>query len=441
MRVMPAVSSDQRFPPGPDAPCDLDRLDNKLETMQSLWRQYGDCYRVHAQSRSADTWVINHPDWVKRVLVSNHRNYTKGVGIERVRVLLGNGLMASEGERWRKQRRMLQSGFHKPKIESFFPVYFNQAAELAGRWLCSARQGEPVDITEAVSETTLLAVLQALFSEDLLRLQQEQGNNPFRIVSADSNRDLQFAMKFRALGKLVQQVMDTRRDENRYPADLLSHCMLARDKSSGEPMPDKLLIDEILTLIVAGHETTAASLSWVWYLLACHPDVYAQVSEEAQRLRIDRVPDWRVLDSMVWIPRVIKESLRLYPPGWLYTRRALAEDRLGECRVPAGTDLFICSYLLHRHPDFWEEPEAFMPQRFAPAQETSRHRFAYIPFSAGPRHCIGESFAMAEMMVHLAVLAAKISPQAVASPHIELETGVNLRPRDNLFLTLTPAAG
>jgi cytochrome P450 len=438
MRFMPAASPETHMPPGPDAPCDLDRLDNKLETMQSLWHQYGDCYRVRAQSRAADTCVINHPDWVKRVLVSNHRNYTKGVGIERVRVLLGNGLMASEGERWRKQRRMLQSGFHRPKIASFFSVYFRRATELAGRWLYSARQGEPVDITEAVSETTLLAVLQALFSEDLLRLQQERGDNPFRIVSADSNRDLQFAMKFRALGKLVQEVIDTRRGENRFPADLLSHCMLARDKSSGEPMPDKLLIDEILTLIVAGHETTAASLNWVWYLLAGHPDVYTRVSEEARQLPLDRVPDWSVLETMVWIPRVIKESLRLYPPGWLYTRRALAGDDFGSYRLPAGTDLFICSYLLHRHPDFWENPEAFMPQRFAPEQEASRHRFAYIPFSAGPRHCIGESFAMTEMMIHLAVLASQIRPQVTAVPEIELETEVNLRPRDNLFLNLIP---
>ncbi len=436
---MPAVSSDQRIPPGPDAPCDLDRLDNKLETMRSLWQQYGDCYRVHARSRAADTWVINHPDWVKRVLVSNHRNYTKGVGIERVRVLLGNGLMASEGERWRRQRRMLQPGFHKPKITAFFPIYFQQATELAGRWLHSAQQGEPVDITGAVSETTLFAVLQALFSEDLLRLQQARGYNPFQVVSADSNRDLQFAMKFRALGKLVQEVMDARRRENRFPSDLLSHCMLARDKATGEPMPDKLLINEILTLVVAGHETTAASLNWVWYLLACHPDVYAQVSEEAQRLPMDRVPDWQVLDSLVWIPRVIKESLRLYPPGWLYTRRALEEDRIGACQVPAGADLFICSYLLHRHPDFWDNPEAFMPQRFAPQQEASRHRYAYIPFSAGPRHCIGESFAMTEMMIHLAVLAARIRPQTIAPPPVEPETGVNLRPRDNLFLTLRPA--
>jgi cytochrome P450 len=435
MRIATAQSSP---PPGPETPCDLDRLDNKLERMQALWQQYGDCYRVPAESRTADSYVVNHPDWVKRVLVSNHRNYSKGVGIERVRVLLGNGLMASEGERWRKQRRMLQSAFHKTNIESFFSHYYQQASWLAERWLPFAQRGDRVNITEAVSETTLLAVLQALFSEDLLRLQQEQGVNPFQIVSDDSRRDLQFAMRFRALGKLVQQVMDRRRRENRFPPDLLTRCLQARDKSSGAAMSDKQVIDEILTMIVAGHETTAACLNWVWYLLALHPDVYDRVAQEAQKLALDAVPDWPVLESMQWIPRVIKEALRLYPPGWLYTRRAVEDDCFGEYRIPSGADVFICSYLLHRHPAYWNKPEQFLPERFSPEQEARRHRFAYIPFSAGPRRCIGESFAMAEMMIHLAVLAASVRPQLDDSAAVELETEVNLRPRDALYLRLVP---
>jgi cytochrome P450 len=425
--------------PGPETACDLERLDNKLDTLQALWRQYGDCYRVPSESRQADTYVINHPDWVRRVLVTNHRNYTKGVGIDRVRVLLGNGIMASEGEHWRKQRRMLQSAFHKAKIEAFFDIYFQQARELAGRWHSSAQRGDAVNVSQAVSETTLLAVLQALFSEDLLPLQQEQGRNPFRIITEDSSRDLQFAMKFRALGKLIQQVADQRRQQRRFPPDLLSHCLLARDKSSGDAMTDKQLIDEVLTMIVAGHETTAASLNWVWYLLAMRPDAYGQIAQEAQSLAIDSVPDWSVLDSMVWIPRVLKEAMRLYPPGWLYTRRAVEPDCFGNYPIPAGADVFICSWLLHRHPDYWEKPEQFLPERFSPQQEAERHRYAYIPFSAGPRHCIGESFAMAEMMIHLAVVAARIRPQAPAALRMELMTDVNLRPREPLYLKLTPA--
>jgi len=433
---MSVLSPDSPLPPGPRAPCDLERQADKLGILQALWQQHGDCYRVHAESRSADTWVINHPDQVKRVLVSNHRNYTKGVGIERVRVLLGNGLMASEGERWRRQRRMLQAGFHKRRIEAFFPVWYRQSMQLAERWQQAAQAGNALDVTAAVSEATLLAVLQSLFSDDFPRLQQEYGHNPFLVVSADSARDLQFAMKFRALGKLVQAVMDTRRREQRFPPDLLSHCMLARDRSSDEAMPDKLLIDEILTLIVAGHETTAAALNWVWYLLARHPEACAGVVSEARTLALNEAPAYTELDAMVWIPRVIREALRLYPPGWLYTRRAVQDDCFGEYRIPAGSDVFICSYLLHRHPGFWEQPEVFLPERFAPQQVAARHRFAYVPFSAGPRHCIGESFAMTEMMIHLAVVAARVQPEPVADTALALETDVNLRPRDNLLLKL-----
>jgi len=435
---MSVVSPESLTPPGPETRCDLERLGDKLAQMQAFWQQYGDCYRVPAQSRAADTYVINDPDSIKRVLVSNHRNYTKGIGIERVRVLLGNGLMASEGERWRRQRRMLQAAFHKPRIAGFFGIYYQQACRLAERWQLSAERGEPVNITEATSETTLLAVLQSLFSDDLLRLQQDTGVNPFQMVSEDSSRDLQFAVRFRALGRLVQQVMDNRRREGRFPADLLTHCMQARDKSSGEPMSDKQLIDEILTLIVAGHETTAASLNWVWYLLALHPDVHERVAAEARQLALDTAPSWDVLESMVWIPRVIKEALRLYPPGWLYTRKAIEDDCLGGYRIPAGSDLFICSYLLHRHPGYWDSPESFDPDRFSPQREQQRHRFAYLPFSAGPRHCIGESFAMAEMMTHLAVLGGRFRPQLLDLRAIELEQEVNLRSRYPTIAQLTP---
>ena len=203
---MCVARSESIAPPGPNAPCDLDRLDNKLELMQTLWERYGDCYRVRAESRPVSTYVINHPDWVKRVLVSNHRNYTKGVGMERVRVLLGNGLMASEGERWRKQRRMLQSAFHSVKIAPFLEDYYHQAGQLAERWTASARRGDRVNVTADVSESALLGVLRSLLSEDLLRLQAEQGGNPFQLVSQDSHRDLQFAVRFRALARVVQVV-------------------------------------------------------------------------------------------------------------------------------------------------------------------------------------------------------------------------------------------
>lgn len=419
---------------GPDQPYDLEKLDNKLQTFASLWQQYGDIYRVHSCSRSADTWVINHPDLVKQVLVSDHRNYTKGVGIERVRVLLGNGLMASEGEQWRKQRRMLQSAFHKPRIKGFTENYLNQAMQLAARWELSVRKNEPVNITASMSEMTLQVMLQALFSQDLQHLQQ-QGINPFDLISRESNRDLQFAVKFRSLGSVVQKIVDQRRQENRFPDDLLSHCIQATD-SSGTPMSDRQLINEVLTMVVAGHETTAASLTWLWYLLAQHPTVFEQVANEARGVSAEQRADPDAMNALVWIPAVIKETLRLYPPGWLYTRRAQVECQLGEYRIPAGSDVFICSWLLHRHPSYWEHPEQFRPDRFAPGQQAGQHRFAWIPFSAGPRHCIGENFAMSEMMTHLTVLAACFRPVLAEHIDIEIEAEVNLRPKHDLYLSL-----
>lgn len=422
------------MPPGPLSPCDLETGDDKLTRLQSLWQQYGDCFRVPAVSRTADTWVVTEPDWIRRILVSNHRNYSKGVGIERVRVLLGNGLMASEGGQWRRQRRLMQPAFHRAALEGYFPVYHRQAQLLATRWRQAAREGEPVNVTEAVSESTLSAVLEALFSEDLPGFCDAQGRLPFQLVSEHRQRDLQFAVRFRALGATIREVADTRRRERRFPPDLFSHCLLARERGSDAPMSDRQLIDEVLTLIVAGHETTAASLNWVWYLLATHPAQSRQLCECASRYDVDRVPGWETLQHWQLVEQIIKEALRLYPPGWLYTRRALHDDRFGEYRMPAGTDVFICSWLLHRHPGYWDTPEAFRPERFTPEQEARRQRYTYLPFSAGPRHCIGETFAMAEMVIHLAVIAAQLRPMPLETQAVELEAGINLRPRDPLYL-------
>lgn len=431
---MAAVASGDCLPPGPQAPCDLDRLDDKLGRLQALFEAYGDIYRVRSPSRGADTYVINHPDWVRRVLVSNHRNYTKGVGIDRIRILLGNGIMVSEGGLWRRQRRLIQPAFHRPVIESFLGLMRRAAGEVAACWERHAAEGRPVNITAQMSETTLQVVLQALFGEDLRRLEREQGANPFALVSRESGRDLQFAVKFRALGALVASLLQARRRRRSQPSDLLDLLRHARERSSGEPMSERQLIDEVLTLIVAGHETTAASLNWVWYLLARHPSVAERLRDEADSLVMDDEPGLDALKALAGTEQVIREALRLYPPGWLVTRRAVEADRFGDYRVPAGTDIFICTWLLHRHPRYWREPARFEPGRFAPAEQAARVPFSYLPFSAGPRHCVGEGFAMAEMLIHVALLAGRFRLEPLDERPLELEAGVNLRPARPLWL-------
>jgi cytochrome P450 len=424
---MSTTSSAHRQPPGPDEPLDLEKQPDKLGTLGHFWRRYGDCYRVTAESREADTWVVNDPGMIRRILVANHRNYTKGIGIERIRVLLGNGLMTSEGDTWRRQRRQMQSGFHRSGVEACLPLFVDVAQQQADNWQRAARNSEAVNVTEAVSEAALQVILQALFSVDLVDLPAQS----FELVSKHSKRDLQFAIEFRALGKLIQGFIDRRRMENDHPSDLLTHTLQAVDRSSGEGMSDRQVIDEMLTLIVAGHETTAASLNWVWYLLAVNPDSMQRVVDETRQLSLDSL-DSITLESLAYTRAVLMEALRLYPPGWLYTRRALGDDQLGPYTLPAGSDVFICSYLLHRHPEYWEQPEVFDPNRFMGGADW--HRYAYLPFSAGPRHCIGETFANMEMLVHLAVIASRVSPVIPGQQGIELDADVNLRPRHPLWL-------
>lgn len=424
---MSIASSASRQPPGPNTPLDLEKQPDKLETLGRLWQHYGDCYRVAAESRDVDTWVVNDPGLIRRILVTNHRNYTKGIGIERIRVLLGNGLMTSEGDTWRRQRRQMQSGFHRPGVEACLPLFLDVAQQQASSWQRAARSGEAVNVTEAVSEAALEVMLRALFSADLVDIPAQA----FALVSKHSNRDLKFAIKFRALGKLIQGFIERRRKENDYPVDLLTHTLQAVDRSSGEGMSDRQVIDEMLTLIVAGHETTAATLNWAWYLLAAHPDSMRRVVDEAGQLNLDSL-DSGALESLAYTRAVLQEALRLYPPGWLYTRQALNEDQLGPYTLPAGSDVFICSYLLHRHPGYWEQAEVFDPTRFL--GDANWERYAYLPFSAGPRHCIGETFANMEMLVHLAVIASQVSPELPGKTGIELDADVNLRPRHHLWL-------
>jgi cytochrome P450 len=201
-------------------------------------------------------------------------------------------------------------------------------------------------------------------------------------------------------------------------------------------MSDREMIDEVLTLIVAGHETTASSLAWTWYLISQDEDVAAGLRAEADGIAEGRALGLDAAEALRYTHQVLQESLRLYPPGWLFTRRALEADELGGYGIPARTDVFICPYLLHRHPDYWDRPEQFRPERFAEADAEERHRFSYIPFSVGPRHCIGENMAMFEMLVHVQQASRRFRLSRASAEPIELEAQINLRPRSTLMMNV-----
>jgi cytochrome P450 len=423
------------LPPGPTEGFDLGGSEESLALMRECFARFGDVYRIFAPSRGVFNYVINHPSDIKRVLLSNHRNYTKGEGMDRVKILLGNGIMTSEGDFWRRQRRMMQPSFHRRVIDQFSRLIHDVNEKFAERWAAKAAAGEPINLTDDVSELTLEIVLHSIFGTDLERLERQLGANPFEVVAKEQNRDLKFAFRFRSLTKLVAELIEHRRREPQEHFDFLEMLMATRDRESAAPMSNKELIDEVLTLIVAGHETTAAALTWAWYLISRHPETAAQLEAEADRL----APGLLGLDaaeSLAFTHQVLQEALRLYPPGWLFTRRTIEADELGGFAIGPRTDVFISPYLLHRHPEFWSEPEEFRPERFAGADAEERHKFAYIPFSVGPRHCIGENIAMLEMLVHVHAMSRRFRLTRASSEPIELEAQINLRPRSPLLMTV-----
>jgi cytochrome P450 len=423
------------IPPGPAEGIDLGGSEETLAHLAAFFARYGDVYRVFAPGRGVYDYVINHPDDIKHVLLTNHRNYTKGVGMDRVKILLGNGIMTSEGDFWRRQRRMMQPAFHRRIIDRFAGLIEEVNAKFAQRWAEQAHRGEPVDVSDDTSELTLEIVLRSIFGEDLARLERQLGANPFEVVAKDQNRDLKFAFRFRSLAKLVGELIERRRRESATHEDFLAMLMAARDRDNVTAMTDKELIDEVLTLIVAGHETTAAALTWTWYLVSQHPDTSARLEEEADRSSADVLP-LSAAEGLAFTHQVLEEALRLYPPGWLFTRRSIEADELGGYPIGPRTDVFISPYVLHRHPAFWSEPERFRPERFAGIDAKERHRFAYIPFSVGPRHCIGENMAMFEMLVHVNRMTRRFRLKRVSATPIEFEAQINLRPRSNLLMTI-----
>ena len=403
---------------------------NSLNRIYELFKELGPFYKVYSPVRKADTYVISDPEYIKQVLQTNNRKYKKGIGIDRVQILLGKGIMVSEGDFWRSQRRMIQPSFHKDVIHGLAPLMQKSNQLLINLWEKKAAEKNSFAIMDCMSEVTLQIVLKAIFGEDY---NESDPENPFMMLVKEHSRDLMFAMRFRQLGKQIQQVVDRRKEEDKVYFDFLSLLMESKDKDTGEPMPDKQLIDEVFTLIIAGHETTAMSLGWIWYLLATNPEKQELLHKElANALPDSKFPNIDDLKNLPYTHWVVDEALRLYPPGWLLTRRTIEEDTFGNTVIPKGQDIFLSPYVVHRHPLYWTNPEAFIPERFE--NEKERPKFAYFPFGSGPRQCIGNYFAIIEMVFHTAIMASRFKVKFDNSVAIELEPAINLRAKNGIYL-------
>jgi len=425
------MTSETLLPPESDQRFDVGSTADSLDRMRTIYAQLGDAYRIYAPGRGSHTWVFNHPDDVRRILINNHRNYAKGVGFDRIKILLGNGIIVSEGEFWKRQRRMMQPAFHRRILAQFDRNIARANDDLLAQWQQKCDRGEAVNVTADMSTMTLQIILGVIFGDDLATMRLDNGDNPFAVLTDESARDLRFAYQFRKLTAQIGQVVARRRASGSEPAgdhpDYVSMLLSARDKETGVGMTDKEVIDEITTMIIAGHETTASALNWTWYLLGEHPEVEKRLHAEIDASAEVAVPSLQSMEALPYSNMVIREAMRLYPPVWVISRKTIETDTLAGFTVPPGTDVFFSPYFVHRHPDFWSDAESFMPERFVRGDEEERPKLTYLPFSAGAHHCIGETLAIFEMLVHLNRFARRFRLRRIEQGPVEFEALINLR--------------
>jgi cytochrome P450 len=422
-----------RRPPGPYQPVTLGLDAETLATLRFLQSEYGDVVSLN-QPNGRLAYFVNDAAEVRKILTRRHSKYEKGPGFERVKMLLGNGLIVSDGDVWRRSRTMIQPAFSRQNVHRLMTVMVECCDRRAAAWAAAAAKGEMLNITEETCDFALELILISTFGDDYESRLMTQGENPFAFLSRDSTRDLSVVMKVRHLRELLLSIIEDRRAGNASDRfDFLTMYLAATDKQ-GRQFSDGELLDELMTLIVAGFETSANTLNWVWYLIAKNPDVEAKLIDEAQRF----VPTVSAisaesLGAMEYTQMVLEEALRLYPPVWLFTRRAQQDDDLEHFDVPAGTDIYLSPFILHRTGHYWPEPDRFDPGRFAPTDKAKKDR-PYFPFSLGPRRCLGEFFSFLEMKVHLGLLLPRFRMSLVDDAQPGLELAINLRAAEDIHV-------
>jgi len=422
-----------RRPPGPDQPVALGIDAETLATLQNLQAEYGDMVSM-GKPNGRLAYFVNDAFEVRRILARRHARYHKGPGFERVKMLLGNGLIVSDGDVWRRSRTMIQPAFSRQNVHRLMTVMVECCDRRAVRWAAAAAEGQSINITEETCDFALELILISTFGDDFDNRIMTGGENPFAFLSRDSTRDLSVVMKVRHLRELLRDIIaDRRAGKGSQHFDFLSMYLEATDKQ-GNKFSDAELLDELMTLIVAGFETSANTLNWVWYLVAKHPEVEARLIDEAQQVlpNVSAVTAEN-LAAMQYTQQTLEEALRLYPPVWLFTRRSVDEDELEDYNVPTGTDIYLSPYILHRTAHYWPDPDRFDPERFAPTDKPKKDR-PYYPFSLGPRRCLGEYFSFLEMKVHLGLLLPRFRLRLLDDSQPELELAINLRSAEDIHV-------
>lgn len=400
-----------------------------LGFFEGLWHRDGD--RARLQVAGQQIWLVVHPDDVRHVNVEQRDRYGKYASYEAVRrLLLGDGLVSSQGALWRRQRKLMAPFFTPRAIEAYLPIIVEYGTEFRARWTAAAAQGTPRDVLHEMSQLTAAIILRSMFSleshetiewvkgavETMIGFVSRRQLNPLAApLWVPTPRNRTYLAARARVEAYIQGIIRQRRAQppDTWPQDLLTRLMLARDEETGAPMADSLLRDESITIFFAGHETTARNLAFLWHALAGNPEVAARLHAELDTVLGDAVPTLAHLKQLPYTLQVIKETLRLYPPAPMYVRDAAAPDTIDGIPVPVGTRMMVIPYLTHRHPAFWPDPLRFDPDRWEPAAEAARHPYAFHPFAAGQRICLGNNFSLFESHLLVALLARHFVLQRV----------------------------
>jgi cytochrome P450 len=403
--------------------------------------RYGDVAYFTVGPRQG--YLITNPADVRHVLQDNARNYQKSPLYQKLRMHLGNGLLTSEGEFWLRQRRIAQPAFHRQRVAGLADVMVTASREAATQWQALAESGRAVAVDDEMMRLTRTVVVRALLGSDLgpytdridqawTILNEYIGEDFWSLGLTDwlpTPRRRRFQAARRLLREAVDYVIAERRRAATDSPDLLSMLLAARDDDTGEGMTDEQLRVEVTTFLLAGQETTSLALTWIWYLLSQHPSSRVRLEAELDTVLDGRPPEYADLANLTYTRMVIDEALRLYPPAWGFSRQALGDDQISGYHLPRGWMAFVIPFVLHRLPSLWEEPEAFDPDRFSPERSADRPKFAYVPFGAGPRQCIGNQFALMEAQLIVATLAQRYRLRLVPGHRVEAWPLITLRPR------------
>jgi len=420
-----------------------------LDFVCRLAHDYGDIARIRMLSQPG--FVVSRPDYARHVLVDNQQNYGRNsVTHKMMRSVVGNGLATNDGASWLHQRRLMQPTFHQKRLLSFGSAMTGATVAMLERWQQLAGHDQPVDILAQMHRLTLHIVGQTLFHIDLsddanptghaftlvFQLLMDYFYLPFPPLSVPTPRNRRLTAALRTLDEIVYGIIRARRAQQEWPVDLLSMLLEAHDEETGAQMTDQQIRDEIITILLAGQETSATTLAWTWYLLSQHPETEQRLWAELESVLGGRLPTVEDLPNLPSTQMLIKESMRLYPVAWSIPRHTIQEDSIGGYVIPANSLMWINLYTAHRHPDFWDDPEGFHPERFTPEREAARPRFSYFPFGGGPHLCIGNGFAMMEISLILATVAQRYRLRMVPGHEVRMTTTPTLQPANGLPMTL-----